>query len=146
MFDPWQETFADAWNGSTDSFLLQPLGGRLLSGSTNLCLNQFSYNIEPQATAGSTTSSYTCMKKQASVGWSMVHNVDEGYLDCPHLTANPSGKPLAGSCGAYGANKQGECQSDCLLLVPGCNGINFRPSDGQCCFKSCSDRAAPHLR
>jgi len=75
----------------------------------------------------------------AAKSWVKVHDPSQGYLDCPHLTGSNYG--LNANCPKYSSAEA--CQSDCLNQVTGCNGINFHPSNGVCCFKDCVDPANP---
>ncbi|CAE8583375.1 unnamed protein product [Polarella glacialis] len=71
-------------------------------------------------------------------GWVMVHDASQGYLSCPHLVGTAYGLNI--NCPIYPSVEA--CQTDCIGMVTGCNGINYK-SDGKCCFKQCANVYAP---
>ena len=83
----------------------------------------------------------SCLSAPAERQWERLSSDAELVLSCPvHLTGTDYG--FSTNCPF--ANDVGACQSYCNgenLSSAGCNGVNFLPFDGTCCFKSCSDPA-----
>jgi len=89
--------------------------------------------------AGTASIGYEVWIHRAPLAWTLVHNASQPHLDCPQL--NGTDFDFAAQCPLY--FDASDCQYVCENIVTGCNGINYNPSGGECCFHKCEDASDP---